>query len=162
MAKTRKQWRTGITAVTERKKCQQSTVSCDVYWVSRFILTLSAPLQKRLEPQPLPTTLSFYNLFSRYLHFQRSEASKGSLGNWEVPLSSSNSGQYCSTAEHRLRLKQYRWGSQTSFVWVYPFQPQYQLYSSHCTNTFTLQLTGSQSCHFPHLWEWSPSETSST
>lgn len=71
----------------------------DVYWTSKFILNLSA-LQKCLQPQPLPTILNFYSLFSRYLNFPRWEGSKGSPGNWQVRLSSSNSGQSCDPSEH--------------------------------------------------------------
>lgn len=42
--------------MTERKKCPKPTFSVSVYWVSKFILNLSA-LQKCLQPPLLPTIL---------------------------------------------------------------------------------------------------------
>lgn len=121
----------------------------------------------------LPTILHFYSLFFRHLNFPRWEASKGSPGNWQGRLSSSNSGQSCDPSEHRLRLAQYRWGSQPSFVWNIIDSLGYQLHTRHWLHSY---LVTSPFYHTPlhppdnrtplmscsHLWGWSPTQISST
>lgn len=113
----------------------------------------------------LLTKLHLYSLFSRYLSFPRLEASKGSLGNWQVYVNSNNAGQFCNTSESTVWLTEYRWGCQTLFVWV----PDLGITSTPAITYLSCYIlllitkpTGPQSRNTPCLWAWAPTGPSST